>query len=50
MTIITIAFWTIMVFVGVVTVCCILDEKDIKKQINAALVLIPIILRALMIV
>lgn len=49
MTVITIISWVIMVFVGVVTVCCIFEEKDWKKQLNAALVLIPIVLRALMI-
>ena len=49
MTIVTIVTWLIMVFVGVVTVFCIFEEKDIKKQMNAALVLLPIVLRALMI-
>ncbi|MFR6185442.1 MAG: hypothetical protein ACLUJG_07705 [Lawsonibacter sp.] len=47
MTIVTIVSWLIMVFVGVVTVFCIFEEKDIKKQMNAALVLLPIVLRAL---
>lgn len=42
MTIVTIVSWLIMVFVGVVTVFCIFEEKDIKKQMNAALVLLPI--------
>ena len=46
MTIVTIVSWLIMV---VVTVFCIFEEKDIKKQMNAALVLLPIVLRALMI-
>ena len=46
MTIVTIVSWLIMVFV---TVFCIFEEKDIKKQMNAALVLLPIVLRALMI-
>ena len=49
MTIVTIVSWLIMVFVGVVTVFCIFEEKDIKKQMNAALVLIQIVLHALMI-
>ena len=49
MTIVTIVSWLTMVFVGVVTVFCIFEEKDIKKQMNAALVLLPIVLRALMI-
>ena len=49
MTIVTIVSWLIMVFVGVVTVFCIFEEKDIKKQMNAALVLLTIVLRALMI-
>ena len=49
MTIVTIVSWLIMVFVVVVTVFCIIEEKDIKKQMNAALVLLPIVLRALMI-
>lgn len=49
MTIITVISWIIMVFIGVVTVNCILEEEDVKKQVNAALVLLPIILRALMI-
>lgn len=40
--------WVIMVFVGLVTIKCIFEEKDVKKQLNAALVLIPIVLRALM--
>ena len=40
--------WIIMVFVGIVTVKCIFDEEDIKKQLNACLVLIPIVLRALL--
>ena len=48
MTIVTIVSWLIMVFVGVVTVFCIFEEKDIKKQMNAALVLLQIVLRALM--
>ena len=43
MTIVTIVSWLIMVFVGVVTVFCIFEEKDIKKQMNAALVLLPIV-------
>lgn len=37
-----------MVFVGIVTIKCIFEEDDWKKQLNAALVLIPIVLRALM--
>ena len=48
MTIVTIVSWLIMVFVGVVTVFCIFEEKDIKNHINAALVLLTIVLRALM--
>ena len=47
MTIVTIVSW--LIIVGVVTVFCIFEEKDIKKQMNAALVLLPIVLRALMI-
>ena len=49
MTIVTIVSWLIMVFVGVVTVFCIFEEKDITKQMNAAMVMLPIVLRALMI-
>ena len=49
MTILTIVSWLIMVCVVVVTEFCIFEEKDIKKQMNAALVLLPIVLRALMI-
>ena len=49
MTIVTIVSWLIMVFGGVVPVFCSFEEKDITKQMTAALVLLPIVLRALMI-
>ena len=42
MTIVTIVSWLIMVFVGVVTVFCIFEEKDIKKRMNGGFALLPL--------
>jgi len=45
----TIVYRLIIAIIAVVTIICTLREKDVRKQINNILVLVPFVLRALMI-
>lgn len=46
---ITIVYRLIVVFILGFVILNLFDEKDIKKQANNALIIVPLILRALMI-
>ena len=39
-------YWAIVVFVILLVVWCLYEEKSLREQLVAALVLIPLVLRA----